>query len=91
MLRITGDRGSGKTTALVAVFKADPRGLLVFPNYAVRDYAFRKWPELRALDTAIATNVDIVIAGRDFNLYVDEIGMAGLSSEALRRMVAYSG
>lgn len=92
MLRIVGDRGSGKTTALIGAFLKDHAGVLVFPNNAVRDYAFRHWPGLEVRATALPGNLDRVLAGRspEARLYVDEIGMVKLSEYARSKMVAYS-
>jgi hypothetical protein len=93
MLIIKGDRGSGKTTALVSVFLNDKSGtaVLIFANESARQAAFRSFSALRVRNTTVAGDgLDRSLQGTDGALYVDDYFRVKLPDGAINRVVAYS-
>jgi len=92
MLKIYGDRRSGKTTALIAIFKRDLGATLVFPNICAMKAAFRHDQDInqRACIVASGKELDRWIEGRTPKLYIDEIEAVNPSDYARRFMVAFT-
>lgn len=93
MLHISGDRGSGKTAALIGAFKVDGDGILVLLNQRAVAYCLSRqadpW-ELRDRIVA-AGDVERAIRGRpNARLYVDEIAMITLPEWARSMVVAFT-
>lgn len=93
MLEIRGERGSGKTTALVAVFKNDVAGVLVVKNDAIKQYVISCWPELRNRPIVTCEGLRNFLAGYlpEPRLYLDEIYQCELPSGVYAPVVARCG
>jgi len=77
MLEIIGDRGSGKTTALISTFLADEskdKALVVVHSSAISHYQ-SKWPALKKCRIAPLSALETDSLRGIGRLYVDEIQM----------------
>ncbi len=75
MLIIQGDRGSGKTTALVAAFLADgvnKEKVLVMINQRMVEAVKIRWPALSNEKVISGKDLFLEDAGTKARLYVDE-------------------